>query len=143
MAARLGTTRLPPPTVLRSRGTPHHLPARPPARYRRGAPPNQKRKTEAVADSAQKAKIGQLADLSDTQEYEDLLARERSIIAGHTDVTFSGYVTVTAPTRRALDGAVATIARAAGQSCCELRPIYGHQMEAFVTAALPLARTTF
>lgn len=100
-------------------------------------------KTEAVADSTQKAKIGQLADLSDTQEYEDLLARERSIIAGHTDIAFSGYVTVTAPTRQALDDAVATIARAAGQSCCELRPVYGHQLEAFVSSALPLARTTF
>jgi hypothetical protein len=100
-------------------------------------------KTEAVADSAQKAKIGQLADLSDGQEYEDLLARERSIIAGHTDVTFSGYVTVTAPSQEALDATVATITRAAGQSCCEVQPIYGHQMEAFVTAALPLARTTF
>jgi hypothetical protein len=100
-------------------------------------------KTEAVADSAQKAKIGQLADLSDTQEYEDLLARERSIIAGHTDVSFSGYVTVTAPTREALDGAVATITRAAGQSCCELRPLYGHQMDGFISAALPLARPTF
>jgi hypothetical protein len=80
-------------------------------------------KSEAVADSAQKAKIGQLADLSDTQEYEDLLARERSIIAGHTDVTFSGYVTVTAPIRQALDSPVATITRAGGQSCCELRPL--------------------
>ena len=100
-------------------------------------------KTEAVADSTQKAKIGQLADLSDSQEYEDLLARERSIIAGHTDVSFSGYVTVTAPTRESLYAAVATITRSAGQSCCELRPVYGRQMEAFVTAALPLARTTF
>jgi hypothetical protein len=100
-------------------------------------------KTEAVADSTQKAKIGQLADLSDRQEFDDLLARERSIIAGHTDVLFSGYVTVTAPTRDGLDAAVATITRAASQSCCELRPVYGHQMEAFITAALPLARSTF
>ena len=100
-------------------------------------------KTEAVADSAQKARIGQLADLSDAQEYEDLLARERSVIAGHTDVLFTGFVTVTAPTPDALETAVATITRAAAQACCELRPVYGHQMQAFVTAALPLARTTF
>ena len=32
-----------------------------------------KEKTEAVADSAQKARVGQLADLSDAQEYDDLL----------------------------------------------------------------------
>ena len=49
-----------------------------------------KEKTEAVADQAQKARVGQIADLSDAQEYQDLLDRERSVIAGHTDVEFSG-----------------------------------------------------
>ncbi len=100
-------------------------------------------KTEAVADSAQKAKIGQLADLSDAQEYDDLLARERSIIAGHTDVIFTGFVTVTARSAESLDAACATIARAAGQAACEVRPLYGHQLQGFVAATLPLARTAF
>ncbi len=99
-------------------------------------------KTEAVSDSAQKARIGQLADLSDSVEYEDLLARERSIISGHTDVAFSGFVTVTAPTPEALEAGCATIIRAAGQAACEVRPLYGQQMQGFVAAALPLARTT-
>ncbi|MST31256.1 hypothetical protein GHK86_00730 [Acidimicrobiaceae bacterium USS-CC1] len=100
-------------------------------------------KTEAVADSAQKAKIGQLADLSDAQEYDDLLARERSIISGHTDVIFTGFVTVTARSAETLEAACATIARAAGQAACEIRPLYGHQLQAFVAATLPLARTVF
>jgi hypothetical protein len=100
-------------------------------------------KTEAVADSAQKAKIGQLADLSDAQEYDDLLARERSVISGHTDVEFTGLVTVTAGTPDALDAAVAAVSRAAAQATCEVRPLYGRQMQGFITAALPLARTTF
>jgi hypothetical protein len=99
-------------------------------------------KTDAAADSAQKVRVGQLADLSDAQEYEDLLARERSIIAGHTDVAFTGLVTVTAPTSNALDAATAATIRAAGQSCCELRPVYGYQLQAFGAAALPLARST-
>ena len=102
-----------------------------------------KDKTAAIADSAQKARIGQIADLSDLQEYDDLLERERSIIAGHADIEFTGLVTVTAPSSDDLDTAVATIRRAAGQSCCELRPVYGHQMQAFTSAALPLGRTTF
>ena len=84
-------------------------------------------KTEAVADSAQKARIGQLADLSDAQEYDDLLDRERSVISGHTDVEFTGLITVTAPTPAALEAATATISRAASQATCELRPLYGHQ----------------
>jgi hypothetical protein len=100
-------------------------------------------KTEAVADSTQKARIGQLADLSDAQEYDDLLARERSVISGHTDVEFTGLVTVTAPTLDALDSAVATVTRAAAQATCEVRPLYGRQMQGFIAGAIPLGRTTF
>jgi len=100
-------------------------------------------RTDAVADAAQKAKVGQLADLSDTQEYEDLLARERSVVAGHTDVEFTGFVTVTAPDGEALDAAVAAITRAAAQAACELRPLYGRQAQGFSAAALPLARRAF
>lgn len=100
-------------------------------------------KTEAVADSTQKARVGQLADLSDAQEYEDLLARERSVIAGHTDVEFTGFVTVTAPTRSALEAAQATVTRAAAQAACEVRPIYGNQLQSFVLAALPVGRSAF
>ena len=100
-------------------------------------------KTEAVADSVQKARIGQLADVSDGQEYEDLLARERSVVAGHTDVEFTGLVTVTAPAVEDLDAAVAGIVRAASQASCEVRPLYGHQLQGFIAAALPLGRATF
>jgi hypothetical protein len=102
-----------------------------------------KEKTEAVADMAQKQKVGQIADLSDAQEYEDLIARERSVVAGHTDVEFSGFVTVTAPTRPLLDAAREAITRAAAQAACEVRPLYGRQGQAFVLAALPFARTAF
>lgn len=102
-----------------------------------------KEKTEAVADMAHKAKIGQVAQLSDAQEYDDLLARERSVIAGHTDVEFAGFITVTAPTPDELDAATAQITRAAAQSACEARPLYGRQAQGFISAALPLARHTF
>lgn len=99
-------------------------------------------KTEAISDSAQKARIGQIADLSDAAEYEDLISRERSIIAGHTDVAFSGLVTVSAPSSEALDAASATITRAAGQAACEVRPLYGRQLAGFICSALPLGRST-
>jgi hypothetical protein len=100
-------------------------------------------KTAAVADSVQKSRVGQLSDLSDTQEYDDLLARERSVITGHTDAEFTGLVTVTSPTEEGLETAVATITRAAAQASCEVRPLYGQQMQGFIAAALPLARTPF
>jgi hypothetical protein len=102
-----------------------------------------KEKTEAVADMAQKHRVGQIADLSDAQEYEDLVSRERSIIAGHTDIEFSGFVTVTAPTRDGLDAARSVITRAAAQAACEVRPLHGRQAQGFVVAALPLARRSF
>ncbi|MGH9062943.1 MAG: SCO6880 family protein, partial [Acidimicrobiales bacterium] len=102
-----------------------------------------KEKTGAMADAAQKARVGQLADLSDAQEYEDLLAREHSVVAGHTDVSFSGFVTVTAPDREQLESARSAVTRAAAQAAVELRPLYGRQAQAFVVAALPLARSAF
>jgi hypothetical protein len=102
-----------------------------------------KEKTEAMSDQAQKARVGQLADLADAHEYQDLLDRERSVIAGHTDVEFTGLITVTAPSRDGLDAARATVLRAAAQAACDVRPLYGHQAQGFILAALPLARTAF
>ena len=102
-----------------------------------------KEKTEAVADQAQKARIGQIADLSDAEEYQDLLNRERSIISGHTDVEFTGFITVTAGTKEAMEAARAAVVRAAGQSACEARPLFGRQAQGFLLSSLPLARTAF
>jgi hypothetical protein len=102
-----------------------------------------KEKTDAVADMAHKQKIGQVADLSDAQEYEDLLSRERSVVAGHTDVEFAGLLTVTAGTREDLESARNQISRAAAQAACEVRPLYGRQAQGFVCAALPLGRKCF
>jgi hypothetical protein len=102
-----------------------------------------KEKTEAVADQAQKARVGQLADLADAHEYEDLLNRERSVIAGHTDVEFTGLITVTAPSRDLLDAGRVAVLRGAAQAACDVRPLYGHQAQGFILATLPLARTAF
>ncbi|HZT66744.1 MAG TPA: SCO6880 family protein [Acidimicrobiales bacterium] len=102
-----------------------------------------KEKASSLADQAQKARIGQVADLSDAQEYSDLLARERSVISGHTDVEFCGLITVTAPTQAELEAARAAIVRAAGAAACEVRPLYGRQAQGFVCGALPLARSPF
>jgi hypothetical protein len=102
-----------------------------------------KEKTDAVADMAHKHKVGQIADYSDHQEYEDLLSRERSVVAGHTDVEFAGLLTVTAGDREALDAARAQITRAAAQAACEVRPLYGRQAQGFACAALPLGRSAF
>ena len=100
-----------------------------------------KEKTEAITDSAQRAKIGQIQDLSEHQHYEDVLTREQALIAGHADMEFSGFLAVTAASRDELSAAVAQIEQAAAQASCETRVLYGRQAQGFVVAALPLARS--
>jgi len=100
-----------------------------------------KEKTEAITDSTQKARIGRIHDLSDSQEYEDLLAREQALIAGHADMEFSGFVTVTAPSRDEVMTAVAQVEQAFGQATCETRILFGRQAQGFVVSTLPFARS--
>jgi hypothetical protein len=99
-------------------------------------------KAEAVADAAQKARVGQVADLADQAEYEDLLARERALISGHADVAFTGLVTVTAPAAEELDAATAAVCRAAAQGACDLRVLYGRQQQGMI-CTLPMGRRPF
>lgn len=99
-------------------------------------------KTELLADAHQKAKIGQIADLSDGAEYDDVLARERALISGHAEVCFTGWVAVTASSPDDLAAAVKQVERAAIHAGCETRVLYGQQSQAFTVAALPLGRTT-
>jgi hypothetical protein len=101
-----------------------------------------RQKVEYVTDAGQKAKIGQLADLADEQEYHDVLDRERALIAGHADYRFSGFITLTAATIDELEAACAQVERAVTQCGCEARALYGQQARAFAAAALPLGRTT-
>jgi hypothetical protein len=98
-------------------------------------------RTQALADRHQKARMGQMADLADDQEYQDLLDRESALNRGHTDVEFVGLITVTAPTLPDLEAARATIVRAAANSACEVRVLAGRQMQGFVAGALPLGRS--
>jgi hypothetical protein len=100
-----------------------------------------KEKTEAITDSAQKTRVGQIQDLSDRQEYEDVLAREQALIAGHADMEFSGFVTVTAPSRDELSAAVSQVEQAFGQAACETRVLFGRQSQGFVVSTLPFARS--
>ena len=99
-----------------------------------------KAKVEYVTDSAQKARIGTIADQSDAQELNDVMDRERALIAGHADLRFTGLIAVTAGTKEELDSALSQIQRAATQCGCETRLLLGQQARAFTAAALPLAR---
>lgn len=99
-----------------------------------------RQKVDYLTDAQQKARIGQIQDLSDSQEYEDLLQREHELVAGHTDLLFAGFLAVTATTKDDLDAAVAEVQRAAIQCGCETRRLVGQQSQSFTAAALPLGR---
>jgi hypothetical protein len=99
-----------------------------------------KAKVEYMTDSAQKARLGTIADQSDAQELSDVMDRERALIAGHADLRFTGLIAVTAATKEELDSALSQVQRAATQCGCETRLWCGRQARAFTAAALPLAR---
>ena len=100
-----------------------------------------KERTSAIADSRQKAKVGQIADLADADEYADLLTRERAVGAGHADVELSGFLAITAESEQDLRAARSTIERAAATSGCEILLLSGRQTQGFIVAALPFARS--
>lgn len=99
-----------------------------------------KKKTELISDAAQRTKIGQIEDASQTAEYHDVLQQEADLTAGHSVLRYTGLIAVSAPTPHELDAAVAAIEQAAVQASCETRRLVGQQAQAFAVAALPLCR---
>lgn len=99
-----------------------------------------KRKTGHLADSAQRARIGQLEDAAATAEYADTLQQEAELIEGHGALRYTGLVAVSSGSREELEAACAAVEHAALQSSCELRRLVGQQAQAFTAAALPFCR---
>jgi hypothetical protein len=100
-----------------------------------------KKKTELISDAAQRQKMGQIEDASQTAEYGDVLQQEADLTAGHGVLRYTGLISISAPTVDELDTAVAAIEQAAIQASCETRRLVGQQAQAFTVAALPLCRT--
>lgn len=83
---------------------------------------------------------GQVKSLAQQAETDDLIRREEELVAGHGDVDFSGYVTITAPDEEELAAASSKLRHAAAQSFLEIRNLVGQQAEGFIASALPLGR---
>ncbi|MCL1899949.1 MAG: type VII secretion protein EccE [Promicromonosporaceae bacterium] len=99
-----------------------------------------RKKTEHIADQAQRAKIGQIEDAATTAEYVDVLKQEADLTNGHGVVRYVGLMSVSAKTEDGLQAALAAIEQAAVQASCETRTLVGQQAQAFTAAALPLCR---
>ncbi|MDR1188517.1 MAG: PrgI family protein [Bifidobacteriaceae bacterium] len=99
-----------------------------------------RKKTEHIADQAQRAKIGQIEDAAQQAEYRDVLQQEADLAEGHGVARYTGLTAVTADTPERLQAALAAVEQAAVQASCETRLLAGQQAQAFAAAALPLAR---
>lgn len=99
-----------------------------------------KKKTEYISDAAQRQRIGQIEDVSQTAEFRDVLQQEADLTAGHGILRYTGLISVSARTADELDAAIAAIEQAAIQASCETRLLVGQQAQAFTAAALPLCR---
>jgi hypothetical protein len=108
----------------------------PPSRAARGA---ESARASHVADEELRARAGYLPTARRRKEHEALAARETELAAGHGELRFSGYVTVTADEPAALDHSASAIEETAFEVGVELRRLYGEADHAF-TLTLPLGR---
>ena len=99
-----------------------------------------KAKADHHADAGQRARIGQLGDEGIDAEYDEVIARAKDLAAGHTVLDFTGLLTVSAVDDDQLDAACSEMEVAAAQAGCEIRRLVGQQAQAFIAAALPVAR---
>lgn len=98
-------------------------------------------KVELAADASQRSRMGRIEDEASRAEADDVLRRERELVAGHGDLRFTGLVTVTADSADGLALACRATEAAAARSMCELRLLVGQQVAAHAAAALPFARS--
>ncbi len=99
-----------------------------------------RKKVEYISDQAQRARLGQIEDASQTAEFHDVLQQEADLTGGHGVLRVSGLISISAPTTDDLEAAVAAMTQAAIQGSCETRRLVGQQAAAFTAAALPLCR---
>ena len=108
------------------------------------APERSAREVEAAitrdrADSELRRRFGQSETARQRQAQEAAARRESELAAGHSEVRFSGFVTVSGADEAQLRRACAQMHRHAARAHLELRRMYGQQAEAF-TFTLPLCR---
>lgn len=109
----------------------------PPARSRRAV---EAAITSDEADEELRERRGFRTTARRRRHQDAALEREQELAAGHEEVRFAGYVTVTARTLAELDEACERVEQAAQQSYLELAPLWGEQDSGFVHGALPVGR---
>jgi hypothetical protein len=92
-----------------------------------------------ASDEHVRQRAGFVTSIRRRREHEQVLARERELADGHSDVRFSAYVLVSGGSEQELEAACAEVEQQAGQARLELCRLDGDQEVAF-TYCLPLGR---
>jgi hypothetical protein len=108
----------------------------PPLRARRAV---EAARVADASDEQVRRRVGFVTSVRRQREQEQVLARERELADGHSDVRFSAYVLVTATSMEELEAACGEVEQQAGQARLELCRLDGDQDVAF-TYCLPLGR---
>jgi hypothetical protein len=108
------------------------------------APGRSTREVEAAltrdrADRQLRQRFGQSETARQRQAHEATLRREAELAAGHSEVRFAGFVTVSGRDLGDLRRATAEVLEHAARARLELHRMYGRQADAF-TFTLPLCR---
>jgi hypothetical protein len=95
--------------------------------------------TRDRADRELRHRFGQSETARQRQAQESTMRREAELAAGHSEVRFSGFVTVSGRDREDLRRASSEVLEHAARARLELHCMYGQQAESF-TFTLPLCR---
>ncbi|MFC8797003.1 SCO6880 family protein [Promicromonospora sp. NPDC057138] len=96
-----------------------------------------RRRTGHLSDAAQRARMGQTTDATDQAELSDVLQQEADLAAGHSLLTATGLITISAPDVEQLEHDIAAVAQAAIQAGLETRRLWGQQAQALARTILP------
>ena len=108
----------------------------PPSRSRRRV---DRDATRLAADEEQRSRAGFRVGARHRRCESAVLEREADLVAGHAELEFAGFLTVSAPSDEELERTCADYEQAAAQAGLELRPVHGQHDHGFV-CALPLGR---
>lgn len=96
-----------------------------------------RRRTGHLSDATQRARIGQTTDATDQAELADVLQQEVDLAAGHSLLTATGLITISATDVERLEHDVAAVEQAAIQAGVETRRLWGQQAQALARSILP------
>lgn len=89
------------------------------------------------ANEKLRMKTGREVSEADKADWQNLLAQEQALVAGHGEVQFSAFLTVTGRTPQELEASCSAMRAAMSRSQLEAQVLYTQQAEAVLMSAYP------